>query len=96
MPEQLACLLATLLEGQVQPTRRDAMWEASVQQLRDEIRHQFALSPNLGTLFADPDWRTEIWADALAQASDETGCGTLPESCLWSIEEILADGGLQL
>lgn len=95
MPEQLASLLATLLEGQVQPTRRDARWEASVLQLRQEIRHQLALSPSLGALFDDPDWRTEIWAEAVAQAADETGCGTLPNSCPWCIDEVLADCGPQ-
>jgi len=89
MPEQLASLLATLLEGQVQPTRRDVTWEAEVAQLRQDIHHQLALSPSLGAVFDDPDWLTEIWSDALAQAADEMGCGTLPDRCPWSIEEVL-------
>jgi hypothetical protein len=95
MPEQLASLIATLLEGHFQPTRRDVTWKATVAKLRQEIRHQLALSPSLGAMFYDPDWLTEIWSDALAQAADETGCGTLPVSCPWSIEEVLANNGLQ-
>ena len=94
MPEMLAALFATLLEGYVQPTRRDSAWEADVAQLQQTISHQLALSPGLAALLDDPDWRTEIWADALAQAADETGCATLPDSCPWRIEDVLMARGL--
>lgn len=90
MPEQLSDLLATLLEGMVQPERCDSTWEASVRELRQAVRHQLALNPGLATLFEDPDWRTEIWTDVLAQVADETGLTLLPDSCPWSIEQILS------
>lgn len=89
MPEQLSDLLAALLEGMLQSERCDSAWEANVRELRQAIRHQLALSPSLAALFEDPNWRAEIWADVVAQAADETGIALLPETCPWSMAQVL-------
>ncbi|WP_153133330.1 DUF29 family protein [Dechloromonas hortensis] len=89
MLDQISDLLATLLEGRAQPSRRDAAWEVSVRQLRTAVRHQVALNPGLANLLDDPDWCAEIWADAIALAADETGLGTLPDACPWSMHHVL-------
>lgn len=89
MPEQLSDLLVALLEGMVQPERCDSAWEASVRELRYELRHLLALNPGLAVLLEDPDWRAEIWLDVIAQVADETGVALLPETCPWSSDQVL-------
>jgi hypothetical protein len=42
----------------------------------------------------DSEWLDGVWSDAVAQATNETGIDTLPESCPWSVADILGEGWL--
>jgi len=43
----------------------------------------------------DSDWLSEIWADAVAQAAEETGMVDFPEECPWSFQvQVLLDDWL--
>ena len=37
----------------------------------------------------DPDWQEDMWLDALAQASRETGLAMedFPDACPWSMDQ---------
>ncbi|MBF0467523.1 MAG: DUF29 family protein [Desulfamplus sp.] len=50
--------------------------------------------PSLKTKLNDPQWIEIIWGDAVYQASKETGLDIFPETCIWSMSDILSDSWL--
>ncbi|MDR0779907.1 MAG: DUF29 domain-containing protein [Pseudomonadales bacterium] len=48
-------------------------------------------SPSLKGRLSDPDWMRVVWARALAQATEETGLDIFPDTCPWSVAQVLAD-----
>lgn len=95
LASRMALLLAHLLKWQHQPDFRTASWKRTITEQRKGLNRRLAKSPGLQPMLADDDWKSEIWADAVAQAAQETGLADFPESCPWSLgAEVLTDGWL--
>ena len=90
LASRMAVLLAHLLKWQFQPERQGASWKRTIKEQRKSIHIRLKKTPSLKADLTDEDWWTSAWADAVAKAVDETGMGNFPESCTWSIENILS------
>lgn len=86
---RLAVLIAHLLKWRYQPERRGNSWRRTIAAQRKEIRLDLRQTPSLRTLIHDPDWWDVIWSKALAQATEETGLECFPESCPWSLTDMV-------
>lgn len=93
LANRMALLLAHLLKWQYQTDYRTASWQRTITEQRKGVKKRLIKSPGLQPMLADDDWKSEIWADAVAQAAQETGLADFPESCQWSLEaEVLVEG----
>ena len=91
LANRMAQLLAHLLEWQCQPDYRNASWQRIITERRKVVKKRLAKSPGLQQMLADDNWKSEIWADAVVKAAQETGLADFPEFCQWSLdEEVLA------
>jgi hypothetical protein len=91
---QLQRLLAHLLKWRYQPTHRTLSWRRSIRQARDIIADVLEDSHTLDDY---PAQRLRIaYRRARRDATEDTGLplATFPESCEWSIDEILREGFL--
>lgn len=86
---RIALLLCHLLKWQFQPARRGASWEATIKVQRKGVARNLKDAPSLKAYLNDADWWSYIWDDAVAQAIKETGIESFPQSCPWTIEQIL-------
>ena len=92
LANRMALLLAHLLKWQFQPERQGASWQRTIKEQRNSIKRRLARSPGLQSVLMDDDWKSEIWADAVAQAASETGLANFPDECPWSFQtEILSE-----
>lgn len=97
LANRMAKLLAHLLKWKYQPGRQGASWQRTINEQRKSIKKRLLKSPGLQPVLTDPDWRSEIWADAVSDAADETGLADFPEDCPWDFQdEVLLDGWLPL
>ena len=93
---QLQRLLAHLLKWRYQATHRTPSWRRSIRQARDTIADVLEDSHTLDDY---PAQRLRIaYRRARRDAAEDTGLplATFPESCEWSIDEILREGFLPL
>jgi hypothetical protein len=91
---QLQRLLAHLLKWRYQPTHRTLIWRRSIRQARDIIADVLEDSHTLDDY---PAQRLRLaYRRARRDAAEDTGLPlvTFPESCEWSIDEILREGFL--
>lgn len=91
LASHLRLLLLHLLEWAYQAERRGESWRHSINNARAEIDGRLAMSPSLRR-----DLPTFLgWACPRARcaAADETGLArtTFPETCPWSLEQLLND-----
>jgi hypothetical protein len=86
---RMAVLLAHLLKWQYQPERRGNSWRRTIRDQRQSIGRRLQKTPSLKADLRDADWWSEVWADAVAKAIDETRLEDFPESCPWSFEQIV-------
>ncbi|MDO4233034.1 MAG: DUF29 domain-containing protein, partial [Lautropia sp.] len=87
---RMAVLLAHLLKWQYQPGRRGASWQVTIKNQRDSIERRLRKTPSLKTVLVDTDWWADAWGDAIELADRETGLANqFPESCPWSIDQIM-------
>lgn len=86
---RMAVLLAHLLKWSRQPEKRSNGWCSAIVDQRKRIALAIKATPSLKAVMRDPDWREDMWLDALAQASKDTGLALedLPESCPWTMEQ---------
>lgn len=94
LANRMAVLLAYLLKRQYQSERQGNSWARTIKEQRKRVLIRMDKTPSLHTCLHDPDWWTDVWADAVAQAVNETGIDTLPEACPWATEAILGEGWL--
>jgi len=92
LESRMAVLLAHLLKWQFQPERQSGSWKRTITEQRKAVHIRLKKNPSLKADLQDADWWISVWADAVTKAVDETGIGSLPESCPWAIDDILADG----
>ncbi len=91
LASRMAVLMSHLLKWQYQPDRRGASWRATIRTQRNLISKRLDRTPSLRPMLSDLDWIEDMWADARQEASKETGIGfsVFPETCLWSMNEVL-------
>jgi Domain of unknown function DUF29 len=89
LASRMAVLLAHLLKWRNQPENRSKSWRATIALQRKRIALAIKATPSLKAVMRDPDWREDMWLDALAQASRETGLAMedLPEACPWTLDQ---------
>jgi Domain of unknown function DUF29 len=84
---RLAVACKHLLKWEFQPARRSNSWRGSVVEARNRIarvqRRVPSLQPYPAAVLAD------AYQDGRAQAEAETGLLHLPETCPWTIEQVL-------
>lgn len=89
LKSNLIVVLLHLLKWQFQPEQRSGSWRSSLREHRrrinDDLNDSPSLVPYVQTVFA------ECYLNAREQAADETGLSlqTLPESCPYTIEQII-------
>lgn len=90
LASRMAVLIAHLLKWHYQPERRGTSWESTIRTQRRALALRLKRTPSLKAMLADPDWREEIWLDAMTLAAKETGIDSFPEDCPWRWSDILA------
>lgn len=86
---RMSQLLVHLLKWQHQPDRRGRSWSNTIRVQRREIAKHLADMRSLKPTFNDPEWFELMWADALVIAERETGIVDWPETCIWSMDQIM-------
>jgi Domain of unknown function DUF29 len=86
---RMSLLLAHLLKWQFQPERRGTSWQKTIKVQRDGVRLRIKRTPSLKATLKDMEWWQLAWGDAVYQADKETGLNDFPESCPWTLEQIL-------
>ncbi len=91
LASRMAVLLARLLKWRSQPERRSASWRNTVNLQRKRIALLIKATPSLKAVLREPDWHEQMWLDAIAQASRETGLdeGAFPEASPWDLAATL-------
>ena len=94
LANRMAVLLAHLLKWQYQPERQGNSWARTIKEQRKGVLYRLDETPSLKNKLTETKWWDAVWADAVAQATSETGIDTLPEICPWSEAEVLSEGWL--
>jgi hypothetical protein len=88
LDSHLAVLLAHLLKWKFQASHRGKSWRATIRAQRGEIKLALRKTPSLKHAFDDEEWLTVVWLKAVAQAQKDIELD-LPDSWIWSIEQVL-------
>jgi hypothetical protein len=91
LASRMTILSAHLLKWQHQPERQGRSWQITIRNQRRAIQLHLTQVPSLKARLDDAEWLEIIWGDAVYQASKETGLDSFPETCPWSIQDILTD-----
>jgi hypothetical protein len=90
LASRMIVLLAHLLKWQYQPDRRSKSWTRTIAVQRKDVAYALNEAPSLRTKFNDAAWLDIVWGKAVVIASNETGLDIFPESCPWSMEQVLS------
>ena len=90
LASRMAVLLAHLLKWQHQPARRGSSWTSTIKVQRKALARALRATPSLSASLSDPDWLEGTWDDAVGKAIEETGLDAFPESCPWSMDQVLS------
>ncbi|HZZ61404.1 MAG TPA: DUF29 domain-containing protein [Roseiarcus sp.] len=87
----LRLLLLHLLKLRHQPGKRGASGEARIRVLRNRVNDHLADNPSLKSLL--PEALAAAYRDAPLEAAAEIGLPrtTFPETCPWTIDEVLSE-----
>lgn len=93
LANRMAVLLQHLLKWQYQPARQGTSWQLTIKTQRGRVKQRLRKTPSLKNCLKDADWWADAWADARDAAEKETSIAfdKFPETCPWTIEQILAD-----
>jgi Domain of unknown function DUF29 len=90
LASRMAVLLAHLLKWQHQPERQGPSWQLTIAEQRRGIQRRLKRTPSLRTRLEDLEWQEDAWGDARGQAAQETGLSDFPDTCPWSMEQVLS------
>ena len=96
LANRMSLLIAHLLKWQFQPERQGRSWQITIRNQRRAIELHLKQVPSLKAKLHDSEWLEIVWGDAIYQASKETGLDNFPETCPWSIEDILNDAWMPI
>lgn len=91
LANRMVLLIAHLLKWRFQPARQGRSWQITIRNQRRAIQLHLKQVPSLKVQLSDAEWLEIVWGDAVYQASKETSLDNFPETCPWSIEDILSD-----
>ena len=89
LDSRVAVLIAHLLKWKFQPQLRSTSWRATVKLQRKRVARRLARTPSLQRFVHEATWLEDVWDDALALASADTGVDTLPAQPIWDIDAIV-------
>jgi hypothetical protein len=83
-------IIQHLLKWEYQPEKRSKSWEITITRERNHLKRYLRNTPSLKRYWAD---LSEIYADARADAANETGLSDweFPDDCPYSCEQIQGD-----
>lgn len=89
---RLTVLFLHLLKWRFQPGKRGQSWEASISNQRDDLADHLDDNPSLRPLL--PQALASAYRKACREAVAETGlpASTFPETCPWTVDEVLDAG----
>lgn len=90
LASRMAVLLAHMLKRQYQPGGRGNSWRRTIKEQRNRVGLCIDRTPSLKADLRDCYWWSDVWSDAVAKASEETGLGDFPESCPWTFDQIMS------
>lgn len=88
----LALLLAHLMKWEAQPLRRGASWNGTIREQRKQVRLQLRQTPSLAPMLDSSEWIDAAWSKALTIAINDTDLDVFPETCPWSLRDVLLEG----
>ncbi|MDP3837912.1 MAG: DUF29 domain-containing protein [Methylococcales bacterium] len=89
LASRMAVLIAHLLKWQYQAERQGSSWQRTIKEQRKALAFHLKDIPSLKAKIADADWLAIIWSDAVTLAIKETNLENFPETCPWTVEDIL-------
>ena len=89
LASRTAVLLARMLKWQYQPGGRGNSWRRTIKEQRNRVGLCIDQTPSLQADLRNSVWWSDVWSDAVAKASQETGLGDFPESCPWTFDQIM-------
>ena len=69
--------------------RRSNSGASTIGDQRKRIAFALKATPSLRSSLTDADWLEEAWLDARSQARTDTGLDNFPDSCPWTMDQIL-------
>lgn len=90
LASRMAVLIAHLLKWQYQPEYQGTSWERTIREQRKSLEFHIKQVPSLKSKLLNTEWQNAVWADAVTIAIRETGMDNFPETCPWTIENILS------
>jgi len=89
LASRMAVLLAHMLKWQYQPGGRGNSWRRTIKEQRNRVGLCIDQTPSLKADLGHSFWWSDVWSEAVAKASQETGLGDFPESCPWTFDQIM-------
>lgn len=96
LASRMAVLIAHLLKWQFQPEHRDASWKRAIKEQRKALEFHIKQVPSLKLKILSSEWQDAVWADAVIIAIRKTGIDNFPETCPWTIDNILSHNWLPI
>lgn len=90
LASRMVVLMTHLLKWQCQPERRSTSWTLTIREQRKGLLRRLKNTPSLKNELSNTDWLADVWTDVLTMTTKETGIGELPETCPWSIDDVLS------
>jgi hypothetical protein len=72
-----------------QPERRGASWRGTIKEQRAEVADVLDDAPSLRLRLVDDAWMERTWNRAVGRAMTETELDAFPETCPWTIDQVL-------
>jgi hypothetical protein len=90
LASRMTVLLAHLLKWQYQAKYRGKSWTRTIAVQRKDVAYVLNEAPSLRGKFNDAQWLDVVWSKAVLSAENETELeGVFPETCPWTIEQVL-------
>ncbi len=96
LASRMAVLIAHLLKWRFQPELRGVSWERTIKEQRKALEFHIKQVPSLKSKLSNSEWQDAVWADAITIAIRETGIENFPETCPWTIDNILSHNWLPM